>query len=229
MRFEWDEEKNRTNIRKHDIDFAEAGFEPVTTCDLAYQLDSTEMDLLLIWFKTLSERFLKAATRDEFFGFSNMIDLLVVLHEGEVKTHPCGAGLGLFSVDPDGDLYLCQRLTGEQRLRMGDVTGGLDEARVREFREQAEISRKKVCTSCWARNECAGGCYHEALVREGNPTAPNLHYCDWIKSWVEMGMQIYARIALNRPDYLDKLSILRGHENVHNLLPPFRKGGQRGI
>jgi uncharacterized protein len=194
-----------------EMGFAEVGFAPVTTCDPSYQLDDDCMKRLLGQFSTLSGRFLSAAARGDFFGFSNLIDMLVALHEGEVKSYPCGAGLGLFSVDPEGRLYLCQRLTGEERFCMGDLTRGLDDAKLRIFRGKAEASRKEACGSCWARTVCAGGCYHESLVREGDLTAPNLHYCEWIKSWLEMGLQVYGRMASICPEYLDKLSILRGH------------------
>lgn len=197
-----------------EMGFAEVGFAPVTTCDPSYQLDDDCMKQLLCRFSALSERFLSAVARGDFFGFSNLIDLLVALHEGEVKSYPCGAGIGLFSVDPEGRLYLCQRLTGEERFCMGDLTRGLDDSKLRIFRGQAEADRKEACGSCWARTVCAGGCYHESLVREGDLTAPNLHYCEWIKSWLEMGLRVYGRIALDRPEYLDKLSIMRGHASA---------------
>ena len=99
---------------------------------------------------------------------------------------------------------------------MGSVFEGFDPAKVKEFRHQAEIGQKKPCRSCWVRTICAGGCYHEALIREGHLTRPNLHYCRWIRSWVELGLEVYGRIALNRPEFLDKLSALRGHPSIFN-------------
>ena len=139
-----------------------------------------------------------------------MIDLLVTLHEGEVKNYPCGAGLSLFSVDCDGRLYLCQRLTGDTSLCMGDVFEGMDSEKVERFRKEAGTAQREPCANCWARVVCAGGCYHEALVRQGGLTRANLHYCEWIKRWVEIGMETYCRIALNRPACLDELAFLRG-------------------
>ena len=37
------------------------------------------------------------ARKDQFLGFTNLVDLIVTLHEGEVKHYPCGAGIGMFS------------------------------------------------------------------------------------------------------------------------------------
>ena len=194
-----------------DLGFAEVGFAPVTTQDVSYQLGRDEMALLLDRFRALSDTFLDFARQDKFLGFTNLVDLLVVLHESEVKNYPCGAGLGLFSVDPEGRLYLCQRLTGEASAWMGDVSGGFHQRRIRQFRTAAEIGRKESCRKCWVRAICAGGCYHEALVREGGLDRPNLHYCEWLRNWIDIGLSVYGRLAAERPEYLDKLSMLRGH------------------
>jgi len=194
-----------------NLGFAEVGFAPVTTDDIASQLNNQEMDQMLKQFQILSQQFLEAALDDRLLGFSNLIDLLLVLHEGEVKNYPCGAGLGLFSVDPDGDLFLCQRLTGEEAFLMGDIFSGLSTAKVNAFRKRAAITQKETCIHCWVRNICAGGCYHEALVREGDIMKPNLHYCQWIKEWVATGIEVYGQLAAIRPEFLDRLSLLRAN------------------
>ena len=193
------------------LGFSEAGFAPVTTADPRFQLDKDGMDLLLEKFRLLSERFLETAMAGDLLGFTNLIDLLTTLHEGEVKSHPCGAGLGLFSVDPKGRLYPCQRFTGRKRWRMGDVASGPDYEKVAPFRKASALNAKTPCKSCRARAICAGGCYHEALVRMGDASIPNLHYCGWIKEWLAVGLHVYTKLHLARPDYLDKLSMTRGH------------------
>lgn len=192
------------------LGFVEAGFSPVTTGHPDFQLNNGQMDFLLDEFRRLSERFLKAVTEGRFFGFSNLIDLLVSLHQGEVMAYPCGAGLGLFSVDARGRLYLCQRFTGQEAFCMGSVFDGFDEEKLAKFREEARIENKAKCRSCWVRTLCTGGCYHEACVREGNHLGPNTHYCEWIKKWIEIGLETYCRIAADRPEYLEMLSVSRG-------------------
>lgn len=192
------------------LGFVEAGFSPVTTGHPDFQLGNGQMDRLLDEFRRLSDRFLEAVEQGRFFGFSNLIDLLVSLHQGEVMAYPCGAGLGLFSVDAKGRLFLCQRFTGEEAFCMGDVSSGFDEEKLAKFRKEARIENKQECRSCWVRTLCTGGCYHEACVREGSHLRPNTHYCDWIKRWTELGLETYCRIAADRPEYLDMLSMSRG-------------------
>ncbi|MCP4751645.1 MAG: SPASM domain-containing protein [Proteobacteria bacterium] len=200
------------------LGFAEVGFAPVTTQEPRSRLDKDGMDDLLARFRQLSERFVRQALQGEFLGFGNLVDLLVNLHQGEVKDYPCGAGLGLFSVDPAGELFLCQRLTGSEPSHMGNVFDGFDNSKVEGFRKSANIDNKPECEQCWAKMLCAGGCYHEALVREGDMLSANRHYCQWIKNWVNLGLETYGRLAVDCPDYLDKLSLLRGHKPIFNTV-----------
>ena len=194
-----------------DLGFAEAGFAPATTADAHYQLSPEQMDDLLDQFADLSSKFMDQALKDDFLGFTNIIDLLVELHEGEVKPYPCGAGLGLLGVDARGGLYLCQRLLGNGDSHMGDIFSGIDAAKAESFRSAVARDRTGSCSGCWARHICAGGCYHEALIREGMLTRANSHYCDWIKKWIQTGLTVYAALSLKNPAYLDRLSHMRGY------------------
>lgn len=206
-----------------DLGFAEVGFAPVTTGHSDYQLSNHDMNLLLGEFQNLSHKFLHAAEERKLYGFSNIIDMLVSLHQGEVMNYPCGAGLGLFSVDPDGRLYLCQRFTGENEFCMGDIFNGFNQKKLEKFRAQAEISNKADCNQCWVRTICTGGCYHEACVREGNHLKPNLHYCEWIKQWSQIGLQTYCQLATADPEYLEMLCMSRGYRSHMTVKEP--KGG----
>lgn len=201
------------------LGFVEAGFAPVTTSDPAFQLDAAGMDRLLERFRELTERFLAKAAKGDLLGFTNLIDLLVVLHEGEVKTHPCGAALGMLAVDPQGKLHPCQRLSEADHPLMGTIFDGVNPEAMAAFRRSGALAAKTECRSCWARATCAGGCYHEALVRQGNLFSPNHHYCDWIRDWLALGLDAYCRLALTGPDYLDKLSTLRGRPPVPGCRP----------
>lgn len=197
-----------------NLGFVEVGVSPVTAGNTSYQLDDEAMDVLLGQFRILAERLVEAASKDKLFGFSNLIDLLVALHQGELKTYPCGAGLGLFSVNPRGELYACQRVTGERSFHMGNVFDGLNADRVGSVRAAAHIGRKTECRECWARMLCAGGCYHEAWVRRGDLFLPNSHLCRWIRNWIALGLETYGRIFLSSPAYLDQLAVYRGQMTI---------------
>ena len=200
-----------TLAQLQNMGFAEVGFAPVTSNEAGLKLDDQQMDVLLDQFSQLADRFVELAGEDRLLGFSNLIDLLVNLHEGEVKQFPCGAGLDLFAVDSQGQLFLCQRLTGEDRYQMGSIFDGMNLERLNQFRQTAFNTRQSECQGCWLRYFCAGGCYHESLVRQGNAAGANHHYCDWLKRWTTIGLETYARISLQQTDFLDKLSEMRGN------------------
>ena len=95
---------------------------------------------------------------------------------------------------------------------MGDVFSGFDQEKLESFRARAALDKRDVCSECWAATICAGGCYHEAKIRQGDLMASNVHYCQWIKKWISIGLYTYGKLMNDCPDFLDKLSMLRGHE-----------------
>lgn len=87
---------------------------------------------------------------------------------------------------------------------MGDVSGGIDEKKRREFLRRGHVSQKIACGSCFARPVCSGGCYHEAYVRYEDPSQPNLHSCEWIRAWTALGLSCYARIMQGNPGFFER-------------------------
>ncbi|RLB03864.1 MAG: hypothetical protein DRG59_11085 [Deltaproteobacteria bacterium] len=211
--------ENLQRILEHllELGFTEVGFSPVTSGASGYKLDKEEMTTLLAQFKVLSKRFLQSIERREFFGFSNIIDLIVTLHQGELMDYPCGAGLSLFAVNPEGRLFVCQRFINQADFCVGDISNGFDLEKLLEFRKQVHISQKKECVDCWVRTICTGGCYHEACLREGDFAMPNIHYCEWIRDRTKVGLETYVRIAADSPASLDELSLMRGYSPMRNL------------
>ncbi len=188
-----------------DIGFDEVGFAPVTSAPSRdHALLDEDYDALLAQYSRLADDYVHAALEGRRHGFSNLGDLLRELHEGVNKAHPCGAGLGLVGVATDGELGLCHRFVESDAHPIGDIEGGIDEQRRREFLEKGHVSRKTECATCFARPVCAGGCYHEAEVRYGDASHPNLHYCDWIRAWTDLGLRAYARIMDGHPEFFQR-------------------------
>ena len=186
-----------------ELGFDEVGFAPVTAgLGRDYALGEQGYERLLKEFGELGEEYVEAASRGESHGFSNLGDLVRELHQGVNKAHPCGAGLGLVGVSTEGELGLCHRFVESKSHSIGTVQEGLDETSRAEFLEQAHIDKKTDCTQCFARPLCAGGCYHEAHVRYGEATKANLHYCDWIRGFVDLGLKSYGRIQSTNPAFL---------------------------
>lgn len=186
-----------------ELGFDEVGFAPVTAgLGRDYALGEQGYERLLREFGELAEDYIAAANRGEQHGFANLGDLLRELHQGVNKAHPCGAGLGLLGVSTEGELGLCHRFVESKSHAVGHVTTGVDEAARGAFLTQAHVDSKTDCTQCFARPLCAGGCYHEAHVRYGDATKANLHYCEWIRGFVDLGLRSYGRILRTNPKFL---------------------------
>jgi uncharacterized protein len=189
-----------------EMGFHEVGFAPVTSADRDdYALTPDELWEIMAAFRRLSRLYVEKAARNEYLGFSNLSNLLSELHSGIVKTYPCGAGLGLLGVGAKGDLYLCHRFLESPEHRMGSVYEGLDTEKQAEFLEHAHLSQKGPCQTCWVRHICSGGCHHEAHARYGDLYHGNPHYCEWIRTWIDLGLECYGEIMERNAVFFEKV------------------------
>ena len=188
---------------REEMGFHEVGFAPVTTSpQRLYAIGPSGLDQVLEQFRALAYEYRDCALKNELHGFSNVSDTLNELHQGINKSHPCGAGLGLVGVGPSGDISPCHRFVDSDTHKLGHVDTGIDRAVQKDFLKRGHIGSKYDCHSCWARPLCAGGCHHEAFVRYGDTGHPNLHYCDWIRGWTDLCLEIYGEIAVKNPQFL---------------------------
>jgi uncharacterized protein len=188
-----------------EMGFQEVGFAPVTTsAGQSYAISDGGFDRMLDQFSALAREFLDHAVVNRHHGFSNVKDTLEEIHQGVSKAYPCGAGLGLLGVSTGGDVALCHRFAGSDAHRLGTVRDGIDPDARGRFLDQHHIDDKTDCRRCWARPLCSGGCYHEAYVRYGTTTRPNLHYCEWIRGWTDACLRIYGELAERNPEFLKR-------------------------
>ena len=188
-----------------ELGFWEVGFAPVTTSpNQQYAIGDRGFDKMLDQFRGLAAEFLEHVATDRHHGFSNVKDTLEEIHKGVSKAYPCGAGLGLLGVSTDGDVALCHRFAGSDAHKLGTVRDGIDRDAQTAFLQAHHIADKTDCRVCWARPLCSGGCYHEAHVRYGTTTKPNLHYCEWIRGWTDTCLKIYGELSERNPSFLER-------------------------
>jgi uncharacterized protein len=186
-----------------EMGFWEVGFAPVTTSPTrGHAISDAGYGDMLGQFRDLAYEFLEASVANQHHGFSNVKETLEELHKGVSKAFPCGAGLGLLGVATDGDVALCHRFAGSDAHKLGTVRDGIDRQAQQTFLEQHHVANKTDCSVCWARPLCSGGCYHEAHTRYGDTARPNLHYCEWIRGWTDVCLQIYGELAERNPAFL---------------------------
>ena len=139
--------------------------------------------------KSLGRRYHREAREGRNIGFSNMHQLMQDLWEGRSKALPCGAGIGMLAVDHGGKINLCHRFTGTD-LVFGDVDKGIEKDRLSGFLESRLDRTDKGCATCRIRNLCSGGCYHESYAHFSDPLKPAYHYCDLLRDWVDLGLDV---------------------------------------
>lgn len=188
----------------NDLGFSEVGFAPVTSGDIAYyNLREDELQAVFDGMKQLGSKYLSAALQHKNIGFANLHQLLTDIHEGTSKALPCGAGISMLAIDKDGGVNLCHRFTGSDMPLFGDVKQGIDHESLAGFLEARLDRADKGCSSCWIRNLCSGGCYHESYARYNDPAKPTYHYCDLMRDWIDFGIGVYHEILSDNPAFFD--------------------------
>jgi len=189
----------------NELHFSEVGFAPATASDNAvFNLSEKELLEVFKGFKKLGEKYIEAALKGEFNGFSNLHRVIGDIHAGRKKKLPCGAGVGLLSVSYEGNFDLCHRFTGSDFMQFGDVKTGLDKPKLSNFIEKRLNTNDGDCSTCHIRNLCAGGCYHESYIRYNDPTKAVLHYCDIMRDWIDFSLLSYSKIRNGNPEFFDK-------------------------
>jgi uncharacterized protein len=190
-----------------EIGFDAAGFSPATANpNRLYSIGPQKMDSVLDQFAGLAWEYRDYALQGKQHGFTNASDTIKELHTGISKAYACGAGVGLLGVGTEGSISLCHRFVDSPVGKMGNVKDGVDHGARRDFLNTHHIGARYDCHTCWARPVCAGGCYHEAFVHTGSTSAANLHYCDWIRGWNDVCLQVYGEIATRRPEFLNRFN-----------------------
>jgi uncharacterized protein len=173
----------------------EVGIAPTSPVTAKLLPTQAQDEALFAGFSALAQRFLAEADEGRVLPFSNLLDLLGKLHLGQVKSAPCGAGLGYLAMDAEGSFFLCHRLAGAEHFRVGNLDGGIDYAKIRARLEEQAAPRQDACAVCWARSVCAGGCHYENHLRESELGLAPGGSCDFIRRWTELGIRVYADLA----------------------------------
>ena len=192
------------------LGFDEVGFAPASAAEGSRAaLTEGELDMVMGGFRELASEYMDDVRERRMPAFSNMTQILALIHRGDPMPYPCGAGIGMLAADPSGAFYPCHRLCGIGDS-FGDPEAGISEEARARFLEGARKRRETACDACWAKNFCAGGCYHDAYLRQGDLFAPSTHYCRWIKELFLLGLQTYVRIQNETPTFLEVVLGERG-------------------
>ncbi|MBB2932053.1 radical SAM/SPASM domain-containing protein [Paraburkholderia silvatlantica] len=176
--------------------FAEVGVSPVRTGpEASLRFSDSDwapfLEQMIAAARLELDRVLAGATP----RFSNLWTMLDAIYRGSARPLPCGSVANYLSVDVDGSFASCHRTVGNAMFHMGSTTTGFDADKRRRFIELRVVDRQEPCRTCWARYLCGGGCHAEVteVGRAG---------CDYIRGWLDFGLQAYRHVMTYRPEVL---------------------------
>ena len=176
------------------LGFHSVGFSPMLAAPAGAGMDAQDLERMLTEMIACGREFEARTRRRERYAFQNLATALREIHRGTHRPYPCGAGPGYLGVSASGDLYACHRFVEDPAGALGNVHGGVDRGRQRQWLTDRHVHAQEPCRSCWARYLCGGGCHHEVIHR-GRPA------CDYIRGWLHYCLQAYVRMLDARPDW----------------------------
>lgn len=175
-----------------DWGFFSVGFSPMLSSPAGRdEMAENELATMLEQMIECGAEFERRLQAGEHYPFSNLLGALQEIHRGTHRPYPCGAGGGYFGVSADGGLWACHRFVNDAAGAMGDLTGGVDQERQRQWLNSRHVHRQEPCRSCWARYLCGGACHHEVIHR-GRAA------CDYIRGWLDYCLRTYVRLRNTR-------------------------------
>lgn len=168
-----------TNDLRHIIDlgFHHLSLEPAIGAAADYAIQAEDLSQVLSEYDRMTDALLEYYEQGQdihFFHYN------LNLQEGPClakRRSGCGAGVDYLAVTPEGDVYPCHQLVGNQKFYLGNVADGKLDREIRQAFAQNDLGHKQVCLSCWARNFCGGGCHANNYLRKGDISIPDELSC----------------------------------------------------
>lgn len=113
---------------------------------------------------------------------------------GERRTQFCSGGRDYLGVAADGKVALCYRFFEEPEFAMGSVQAGLERGVTERILAQP-VDERTVCSRCWARHYCGGGCHHDNHTSQGAIETPNPVSCELFRHGMDRALAAWARLA----------------------------------
>ena len=177
----------------YNLGFNEISMEPVM-CDSKFDstLTAKDLDLILKEHETLCKKLIemkKQGSKINFFNFN------VDIEKGPCvikRLKGCGCGNDYIAVVPNGDIYSCHQLVGENNFKMGNINEGTFDESLKSRFLQTSIYHKEKCRNCWVKFYCSGGCAAKNYTQNGSIMKPFDIACHIQKKKIESAIILYA-------------------------------------
>ena len=175
------------------LGFTELSMEPVVCApNDPSALTKDDLPIVMEQYEKLAELMLERHKAGKPFTFYHyMIDLKggPCIYK---RISGCGSGTEYMAVTPWGDLYPCHQFVGDEKFRLGDVFGGVDNKAIQDEFLACNVYSRKECRDCWARLYCSGGCSANAYHATGSVNGIYEHGCELFKKRIECAIMLEA-------------------------------------
>ncbi len=178
-------------LHLYKLGFKNLSIEPVL-CDDKFSKAVTEEDIekVLNEHDVMLEKLVNLKKVDPSVNFFNFnIDL----NNGPCITKRlkgCGCGNDYVAVTPNGDIFACHQLVGEEQFKMGNVNNQTFDETIKQKFLNTSIYHKEKCRNCWARFYCTGGCAAKNYQNCGNIMTPFEVSCKLQKKKIECAIAL---------------------------------------
>ena len=197
----------RGTFTAYNIDFSEdvrhlseQGFETisvepvVTPAENEYALRDKDRETILAEYDKLADLYIEKYEEGHPFNFFHFN---VDLNQGPCivkRVSGCGAGTEYIAISPEGDIYPCHQFVGNKDFLLGTLDDEYNN-RLYDFFNQANVTRKPACITCWAKYYCSGGCHANAYHTNSDIMKPYELGCDMEKKRIECAIGIQAYLS----------------------------------
>ena len=180
-----------SNDVKHlaSFGFRDISIEPVTGGE--FDLNDSELEVVLEEYERFSKDYAK---QDDytFYHFNISLYKSPCIYK---RITACGAGFEYGAVTPDGDIFACHRLVGEEQFRMGTVDDTDFDRILADKMRNNNVENMEKCRTCWAKYFCSGGCPASAYFANDSISEPDNRACRMQKKRIECAMAIEVERA----------------------------------
>lgn len=181
-----------SNDIKHlaSFGFKDISVEPVTGGE--FDLSDNELDEVIKEYERFSSEY---ADQNEYtlYHFNLSLYKSPCIYK---RLTACGAGFEYGAVTPDGDIFACHRLAGEEQFKMGTVDDSEFNMALADKMRENSVENIEKCRSCWAKYFCSGGCPATAYFTNGSIDNPDDRACRMQKKRIECALAIEVQRAV---------------------------------
>lgn len=175
----------------YDLGFKNISMEPVL-CDKKFKASVNEEDInqVLNEYENLCRELIKmkkSGKEINFFNFNIDLDKGPCVLK---RLKGCGCGNDYVAITPNGDIFSCHQLVGEDEFKMGNVNVGTFDDDIKKRFLNTSIYHKEKCKNCWVKFYCSGGCAAKNYQHCGNIMTPFDVNCKMQKKKIECAVAL---------------------------------------